>query len=135
MTIVAASTARRRRQAGQAMVEFGLVATLFLLLLFGIMDTAYAVFCYNSVASAAREAVRYAVVHGPKSPSPATTLQIQQVAVNAAPGVNLKTSDVTVTWPADPNLPLQDAQVRISFNYQMLMSLTLTSSSRMVVSQ
>ena len=124
------------------MVEFALVSTILFLVFFGLMDFAYAVFSYNTICSAARTAVRYAIVHGSTSPSPATTAQIQQVAVDAAPGVTLALSDVTVTWPADPNLPSQkDAQVQISHSHRMIIgymvpdTMTLGSTSRMIVSQ
>lgn len=142
MRTLAASLAKRRRRAGQTIVEFALAGTLFFLVLFGLMDMAYGTFCYNMVSSAARTAVRYAIVHGPTSASPATTAQIQQVAVNAAPGVNLSLSDVTVTWPADPNLPSKtDARVKITFNYRLLIAyftptnMTISSTSQMLVSQ
>ena len=99
-------TARRRGgSSGQAMVEFAMVVTVYLLLLFGIMMMTLSVYYYNTVCSAAREAVRYAIVHSPSSASPATTAQIQQIAINNA--VNLVSSQLTVTvsWPADANLP------------------------------
>jgi Flp pilus assembly protein TadG len=49
------------RQA-QAMVEFALLAPLFFILLFGLVDFGRAIYFYNSIAHGAREAARYAVV-------------------------------------------------------------------------
>ena len=128
--------------AGQALVEFAIVASVFLLTLFAIMSLGLGVYKYNTLCSAAREAVRYAIVHGPTSVSPSTTAQIQQVAINQAPGLNLKTSDITVSFPADPNNSAQkDAQVKISYNYSppipfmRRVTLTLTSTAQMLVSQ
>lgn len=130
---------RRHRQSGQTIIEFALGGATYLLLLLAAIDFAYAVFSYNEVASAAREAVRYAIVHGPNSPSPATTAQIQQAAINAAVGVPLATSNVTVSWSSDARLSSQkDAQVTISYNYHLLtmpVSFTLTSKSQMLASQ
>ena len=124
------------------MVEFAMVASVFLLLLFGIMEMGFAVYNYNTACSAAREAVRYAIVHSPTGPNPATTSQIKQVAINYAPALNLTPSDINVTFPADPNLPSQDdAQVTISYNYHLQVpflspvTLKLTSTSQMLVSQ
>jgi hypothetical protein len=81
-------------------------------------------------------------VHSPTSANPATTAQIQQVAINAAIGVNLAITNVSVTWPADANLPsLKDAQVKITYNYSFRIpfmspvTLALTSTSQMLVSQ
>jgi Flp pilus assembly protein TadG len=128
--------------AGQTMVEFAMVASVFLLLMFGVMQMALTVYNYNIVCSAAREAVRYAMVHSPNSSNPATSAQIQQVAINSAVSLNSSNLSISVSWPADANLPFQkDAQVKVSYVYQLQIpfmtpvSLTLASTSQMLVSQ
>ena len=133
---------KRSREAGSTMAEFALVATTFFMLSFGIIEMASAVMAYNSVCDAAREAVRYAIVHSPTSANPATTLQIQQVAINTDPNLGLTAGQVSVTFPADANLPSQtDALVVISHPYTIripffpTVSVTLSTSSRMLVSQ
>ena len=130
---------RRRRQAGQNMVEFALSATIVLTIIITIMNVGYGVFCYHTIAYAARAAVRYAVVRGPNSATPATTAEIQQVAVNSAPGVNLTTSNVTVTWPADAKITtMKDAKVVVSMPYSLYLTpvtMTLTSTAQMLASQ
>jgi Flp pilus assembly protein TadG len=132
----------KRVQSGQSLAEFAIVATLLFLITFAIIELSLAVYQYNTVCSAARDAVRYAIVHSPTSANPATTSQIQQVAINAALNVNLTASNITVSWPADANLPTkQDAEVQISYQYKLQVpfvpttTLTLTSASRMLVSQ
>jgi Flp pilus assembly protein TadG len=142
MRVRNAAPGTSRNSAGQTMVEFALVASAFFMLLFGIMEICYAVYNYNTVCSAAREAVRYAIVHSPTSPSPATTTQIKQIAINNAVDLNPAQLTVTVSWPVDSNLPLQqDAQVQVSYQYQLKMpflspvTLTLASTSQMLVSQ
>jgi len=135
------SVSTRRHQSGQALVEFALVATCFLLLIFSVMLMAQAVYTYNNVCAAAREAVRYAIVHRPiTNVNTFTDADIKQVAVNYAPFLSL--SDVTVTWPADSKLTSQyDAKVVVSHNYSLNIpfmpaaSLTLSSTSQMLVSQ
>jgi hypothetical protein len=106
------------------------------------MQMALTVYNYNIVCSAAREAVRYAMVHSPNSSNPATSAQIQQVAINSAVSLNSSNLSISVSWPADANLPLQkDAQVKVSYVYQLQIpfmtpvSLTLASTSQMLVSQ
>jgi len=140
--MVAVLRRKRRRQTGATMVEFALVGSTFFMLSFGIIEMASAVMAYNSVCDAAREAVRYAIVHSPTSANPATTAQIQQVAINTAPNLAMTTNQVTVTFPADANLPsLTDALVQISYPYTIsipfipTVSITLSTSSRMLVSQ
>lgn len=56
--------ARRERSSGQSLVEFALVLPLFLLIIIGMVDVGRAIWANNSVANAAREAARYAIVHG-----------------------------------------------------------------------
>jgi hypothetical protein len=46
------------------MVEFGLVLPIFLAILIGMVDVGRAVWANNTVANAAREAARFASVHG-----------------------------------------------------------------------
>jgi Flp pilus assembly protein TadG len=71
----------RNRSRGQALVETALVLPVFLALLLGIVDMGRAVWATTSLASAAREAARFAIVHGgnantvcPVGPPSATTV-------------------------------------------------------------
>lgn len=54
---------RRRRERGQALVEFSLVLIPFLLILMGIVDLGRGIYMYNGVAQAARELARATAVH------------------------------------------------------------------------
>lgn len=54
----------RRDEGAQSLVEFALVLPVFLLLIFGIIDLARAVWEENELAFAAREGTRWAIVHG-----------------------------------------------------------------------
>jgi len=57
--------ARRTSQA-QALVEFALVAPIFFLLLFALIDFGRYVYYVQVLNNAAREGARYAIVHGSK---------------------------------------------------------------------
>jgi hypothetical protein len=59
-----AALSASRTAAGQALVEFSLVLPFFLLLLIGIFDFGRIVWARNALENAAREAARYAIVHG-----------------------------------------------------------------------
>jgi len=127
---------------GQALAEFALASVTFFLLVLGIMQMSILVYSYNTVCSAAREAVRFAIVHSPTGPNPATTAQIQQVAIDHAPALNLTSGEITVSWPADAALPSShDAQVSIAHSYTLQIpfvlttSLVLSNTSQMLVSQ
>jgi Flp pilus assembly protein TadG len=52
-----------RRRRGQTLVEFALVFPIFVMLLLGVFDIGRAVFAYNEITNAAREAVRTAIVN------------------------------------------------------------------------
>jgi hypothetical protein len=55
---------RKGRSRGQALVEFALVAPLFFIMLFAIIEGARFVFYNEMLNSATREGARYAIVHG-----------------------------------------------------------------------
>ena len=70
----------RPRSRGQAIAEFALVAPIFFLLLFGIIEGGRFVFYYEVLNSATREGARFAIVHGsnaadgcPSGPMPGGT--------------------------------------------------------------
>lgn len=52
------------RERGQTLLEFAVAIPLFLLLLFSVLDAGRIVWANNSLAEAAREAARFAIVHG-----------------------------------------------------------------------
>jgi hypothetical protein len=59
---------RRRRSASraQALVEFALVAPIFFIMLFALIDFGRYVYYVQILNNAAREGARYAIVHGAK---------------------------------------------------------------------
>src|SRR5438093_6133777 len=85
-----------RGQRGSAIVEFTLVALLFFSLVFGLVEFGRALFAYSTIASAAREGVRYATVHGSESKQPATAEDISSYVRTKA--VGLHDVVVAVTW-------------------------------------
>ncbi|MEO5703438.1 MAG: TadE/TadG family type IV pilus assembly protein [Candidatus Limnocylindrales bacterium] len=57
------SRGRSGRSAGQSLVEFALIFPLILLLVVGFVEVGRAVFAYNTIANAARQAARVAIVN------------------------------------------------------------------------
>lgn len=53
-----------RRERGQALMEFALVLPVFLIMLMAVVDVGRAIWAQNTVAAAAREGARFAIVHG-----------------------------------------------------------------------
>lgn len=84
---------RRRGAAcsGQAMVEFALIVPIFVLMLVGLFDVGRAVYAYNTVNNAAREAGRLAIVDQYED-------HVVDRAVDAAAGIDIERDDVSVSY-------------------------------------
>lgn len=81
--------------AGQALVEFALVATILLILIFGVVDMARAWNAYQVITDAAREATRTAVVND-DAVSQDSVVSVVQGALERA---SLDPSLATITFP------------------------------------
>lgn len=102
-----------RGDGAQSLVEFALVLPVFLLLVTGLFDVARAVWQENSLAYAAREGTRYAIVHGSAgSPvvgpcssclNPATANLGNIVNVVTSSAIGVYNIDVTIDYPDGDN--------------------------------
>jgi Flp pilus assembly protein TadG len=137
-------------ERGSAMVEFAIVSTLALTLIFGIIEFGRALYTYHLVSSAARLGSRYAMVRGSACAAagcPADTGDVQTYVRSLAPGVNPASLAVTTTWSTAPGcisgandpgcLVTVSVTYPFSFVVPLLPSLTLplSSASQMVISQ
>src|SRR5438105_15130557 len=86
-------------QRGQLLVETAVAMLAFAMFLFGVMQFGFLLYSYDTICNAAREGARYAMVHGSKSSSPATTTTIQNIVQGQA--IGLGTLTVTTTWTPD----------------------------------
>jgi Flp pilus assembly protein TadG len=82
----------RRRERGQALVEFALVAPLLLFLLLGIVDMARAWNTYQVLTDAGREGTRRSVVD-----NGSTVQEVQDVIKQAAARAGLTVNDADIT--------------------------------------
>ena len=92
----------RAEDQGQSLVEFALVLPVLLLIITGLFDVARATWQENTLAYAAREGTRYAIVHGSASVDgtvvhPGSDQPVVDVVRAAAVGV--PNVAVVVTWP------------------------------------
>lgn len=106
-------------QAGQALVEYAVVITLFVVLLFGIIDFGRVLYTYNYLSDATRDATRWASVNGatcnsdtscngnngmhsgPLTSGNAATSVVSYLTSHAPPGIDtskITTSSVTVNF-------------------------------------
>jgi hypothetical protein len=97
---------------GQSLIEFALMLPIVLLIITGLFDTGRAVWQENTLAYAAREGTRYAIVHGsgypdpsliqfpPNGANPGNNVQVVGVVRDAAVGVG-GVITVDVKWPTN----------------------------------
>jgi Flp pilus assembly protein TadG len=74
---------------GQSLIEFALLLPVFLLAVVVVFDLGRAIYYYSAVHNAAREGVRYGIVH------PDDVAGMKNKAVKYATGLGLTTANVT----------------------------------------
>ena len=141
-----------RRRRGQALVEFALVAPLFFLLLFAIIEGGRFVFYYEALNSATREGARYAIIHGsnaadgcPSGPPAAGTTSCDPSGANVRAAVRRAALGLAgsgdfisldVIWPLT-NARSNPVTVRAAYGYRPVMPLlpniTISSESTLVI--
>jgi Flp pilus assembly protein TadG len=144
-----------KREEGDTLVEFSLVAFLLIMILFGVVEMSRMILVYTTIADAARAGVRYAMVHGgdrsgsgstgPSGPSSGTSCTCPEVqtvvnAYAAAGLINTANVTTTVTYPDSTNLPGSHVTVAVQYTYNPLVSYfspsltkTLSSTSQGVI--
>lgn len=98
---------RRKKQAGNAMLEFGFVFVPLFAILFAITDYSLAIFMRATFQHAVREGVRYAVTYQ-TMPGMCQDASIRQVVKNASAGFLNDTHDplIQVTYHPPSDLSL-----------------------------
>ena len=122
-----------KRKAGQAQVEF-LLSTLFVLLVVvGVVEIILMMYTYTVLADAAKEGVRYAIVHGCDLASGTCSGTCSPTACADTTGANVgdyarkylgaslhdpAAMTVTVNYPDSSSSPTKRVRVTISYPYQ-----------------
>jgi Flp pilus assembly protein TadG len=125
--------------AGQAIVEFALVATVFIILLFGIIEFSRLMLMYHHVGNVAREGSRYAIVHGSDSLANATAADIENYVKSISP-VDPNNLTVTTTWENPSHEPKSWVRVQVNYDFKFIVpilynsNIPLQSTSQMVIS-
>ena len=112
--IVPVRRCRGTRTEGQALVEFALVAPIFFLILFGIIQLGLIFGGQNYLVNTVREIARYAAPYRVIDDAGATTTcstvvsslttLLRSNGLTADPSSNRTFPTVTYTWKQDPNL-------------------------------
>ncbi len=106
---------------GTAFIEFALIAPIFFLVTFGIIDFGRMMWLNNTVEHAATEGARYAAVRGSNKPSPATETQVVSFVQNRADGMALTPSEIAVTWTPNNNAG-STVTVQVTYNYEYIIA-------------
>lgn len=119
----------RNDQRGATLVEFAIGATVFLTMMFAVLEFSRVLWVHNALTDAARRGARYAVVH-----TSASTDSVKNVVVYGDPAggtnpvvMNLTTDNVTVTYT---NFALDGGTASVSitgYQFQFVLPLLTTS--------
>lgn len=131
--------ARRRHDRGQSLVEFALVFPIIVLLIATFVEIGRAVFAYNTIANAARQGARVAIVNqladvtecdesrpieDPYEPH----WSIRGCAILAGKSIGLSTANVSVSYATPPGTTLSCspdlhigclAAITVSYNFTL----------------
>ena len=140
---------RWRKDRGSSLVEFALISFMFVIVLAGVVEMGRMVLVYNTIANAAREGARYAIVHGadqkvsPSGPgNPCTCPDVQTVVKNFASAGLLNTDSLTITvsYPDGSNTAGSHVSVKVTYPYDpfvnyfsSILNQTLGSTSQGVI--
>lgn len=138
---------------GSSLIETALSFMVVLLLFFGVMEVCLALYTYDFVCEAAREATRFGMIHGSSSLTPKTKQSDFQTYVTGLgfPGINAANTTATPSWPTmgstctsssiPCNNPGNTVQVVVQYKFPLSIpfmrksTLVMTSTSQMVISQ
>jgi Flp pilus assembly protein TadG len=115
---------RNGRERGQGSIEFALTIGFLVILLVSMLEMSIFLYNYAVLTDAAKEGVRYAIVHGASGTNPSSGGSAQGVVntVKAYAAASLHSTSgmvVNVTYATDNN-PGSEVEVKVSYVYQPL---------------
>ena len=135
-TFPSIKSSSKKRQAGQAAVEFALIIVFLVVFLMSFVEITALVYTYSVLAASAKEGVRYGIVHGTLSTTcngpgaagiscDAGAAGVKSAVTTFATGSLNNTAGMTVTptYPDGVSTPSSRVRVVVSYNYQPLFGL------------
>ena len=127
----------KKRQAGQAAVEFALIIIFLMVFLLSFLEIVAMLYTYSALADSAKEGVRYGIVHGTLSSAcngPGGTAGVTCDATAAGVKTAVTTyaayslhgtgsMTVTPTYPDGTRTPSSRVRVVVSYPYQAFFGL------------
>ena len=129
------ATMKRNSEKGSTLVEFALVAAVFFLVIFSIVEMERMLLVYTTVANAARGGARYAIVHGndrtgggvngPSSSGDHSQVVNTVKALARAGALNTANLQVTVNYMDVTNAPGSRVSVKVVYPYDPFTAIPL----------
>jgi Flp pilus assembly protein TadG len=141
----------RHAQRGSTLVEFAISAMVLLVLVFGIMEFALAIYAYHTISTAAELGSRWAMVRGihcPDPTCPASQDDVRNYVKTQTPLLDTSKIDVDTNWAntgncSDPSEKAPGCTVNVKVSYDFTFALPfvwnaplqLSSTSQSVISE
>src|ERR1044071_808367 len=120
--------AHRKTERGASLLEFAIAATVFLTVLFAIVEFGRALWVHNALTDAARRGARYAVLHKAADIEDVKKVVVYGDLTETTPILeNLTTNNVDVVYSG---FNLDQGTVRVSvhdYQFQMILPLVVSS--------
>jgi Flp pilus assembly protein TadG len=100
-------------EKGSALVEYAMVMSIFLMIVFGFVQMSILLFAFNNATYASRVAVRYAVVHGSTATYKCTATDISNLITPLLWGAPSGGTTISTTWSPN-NTPGSTITIKIS---------------------
>jgi Flp pilus assembly protein TadG len=127
----------KKRQAGQAAVEFALIIIFLMVFLLSFLEIVAMLYTYSALADSAKEGVRYGIVHGTLSsacngPGGAAGVTCDASAAGVTTAVTTYANyslhgagamTITPTYPDGTSTPSSRVRVTVSYPYQAFFGL------------
>lgn len=110
-----------RKRDGSEVVEFALVAPFVVLLTVGIIDFGRVMWTATTIEHVAREAARYASVHGEGSITVATETSVANFAAGRATGLDQAELNVVVTYEGNNNISGNTVTVEVDYDFVLIL--------------
>jgi Flp pilus assembly protein TadG len=137
-----------RSEAGGSLVEFAITIPFMLSFIFGLMELCIACYTHELISEVAREATRYAIVHGATcitgsgSSCTASASSVNTYALaTGLPNIGGGTLTPSTTYPDGGEAPGDRAQVKVTYLFPLYIpfvsktTLTMSATSTMCIIQ
>lgn len=131
---------RHQRFPGQSLVEFALVAPIFFLMLFGVIEMGRLIWINHELANGTREAARFAMVRGSEASACATVTDLENVILDRTSAIQSGQLDLTGNTGPLCGEPGTKVVIEAEYDFDPMLgiipglnSLTLNARSEVIV--